>query len=268
MQIERQLNDIRKEELKINNDLNGVQNLNSNNLSERNNIDQERYNLEMIGKRIEMNINILERDKENIMKNKQKNEEDRNRLENQITQLNNELQLAEQENLDLDLKSHQIDKMRLQMIKDNKLNDFNQIGSRTSPQLWNSGNNKDSKDSNNNNYYNTFNDKFNSINNQKKIDNGISGPKGYNGYIGFNGQNEYGKDQQINPKNNYSQSSQRLNKSNGRKKFKADEYFEKLKMELKENRKSGNDDIDNMNVYLNKEYNFIKEMKERLNEYK
>ena len=226
----------------------------------------------MIGKRIDMNINILERDKENIMKDKQKNEEDRKRLENEITHLNNELQLAEQENLDLDLKSHQIDKMRLQMIKDNKFNDFDKIGLRTSPQLWNLGNNKDN---NNNNYYNTFNDKFNNINNLKKSDNGISGPNGYNGYIGFNGQNEYigfksslGKDLQINPKNNYSQSSQRLNKSNGRKKFNADEYFEKLKMELKENRKSGNDDIDNMNVYLNKEYNFIKEMKESLNEYK
>ena len=272
LQIERQLIDIRKEELKINNDLNGVQNLNGNNLLERNNIDKERYDLEMIGKRIEMNINILERDKENIMKDQQKNEENRKRLENEITNLNNELQMAEQENLDLDLKSHQIDKMRLQMIKDNKLNDFDKIGFRTSPQLWNLGNNMDS---NNNNYYNSFNDKFNSINNQKKSDNGISGPKGYNGYIGFNGQNEYsgfksslGKDPQINPKNNYSQSSQRLNKSNGRKKFNADEYFEKLKMELKENRKSGNDDIDNMNIYLNKEYNFIKEMKERLNEYK
>ena len=32
--------------------------------------------------------------------------------------------------------------------------------------------------------------------------------------------------------------------------------------------KSDNDDIGNINVYLNKEYNFIKEMKEGLNEYK
>jgi hypothetical protein len=127
----------------------------------------------------------------------------------------------------------------------------------------------------NNKYYNTSNDIFNTINGQKKSDNGINGLNGYNGYIGFNGQNEYSglksniyKDQIINPKNNYSQTSQRLNKSNGRKKFNADEYFEKLKMELKENRKSDNDDIDNINVYLNKEYNFIKEMKEGLNEYK
>ena len=162
------------------------------------------------------------------------------------------------------------------MIKDNKLNDFDQIGLRTSPQLWNLGNNLDINN-NNNNYYNTFNDKFNSVYSQKKIDDGINGlnGNGYNGYIGFNGQNEYGgfksniyNDQEINPKNIYSQTSQKFKKSNGRKKFNADEYFEKLKMTLKENRKSDNDDIGNINVYLNKEYNFIKEMKEGLNEYK
>ena len=278
LEIERQLMDIRKEELKINNDLNGIQNLNGNNLLERNNIDKERYDLEMIGKKIEMNINILERDKESIMKDQEKNKENRLRLENEISHLNNELKLAEQESLDLDLKNHHVDKMRFQMIKDNKLNDFDQVGLKTSPQLWNLGNNLDINNNNNlnnninNNYYNTFNDKFNSIYNQKKSDNGING---LNGYIGFNGQNEYNgfksniyKDQQINPKNNYSQTSQRFNKKNGRKKFNADEYFEKLKMELKENRKSDNDDIENMNVFLNKEYNFIKEMKEGLNEYK
>ena len=278
LEIERQLMDIRKEELKINNDLIGVQNLNGNNLLESNNIDKERYNLEMIGKKIEMNINILERDKESIMKDQEKNKENRLRLENEISHLNNELKLAEQESLDLDLKNHHVDKMRFQMIKDNKLNDFDQIGLKTSPQLWNLGNNLDINNNNNlnnninNNYYNTFNDKFNSIYNQKKSDDGING---LNGYIGFNGQNEYNgfqsniyKDQQINRKNNYSQTSQRFNKNNGRKKFNADEYFEKLKMELKENRKSDDDDIENMNVYLNKEYNFIKEIKEGLNEYK
>ena len=275
LQIERQLMDIRKEESKINNDLNGVKNLNDNNLLERNNIDKERYDLEMIGKRIEMNINILERDKDSIMRDKQKNAENRLRLENEINQLNNELKLAEQESLDLDLKNRQIDKRRLQMVEDNKLNNFDQIGLRTSPQLWNLGNNIDINNNINNKYYNTSNDIFNTINGQKKSDNGINGLNGYNGYIGFNGQNEYSglksniyKDQIINPKNNYSQTSQRFNKSNKRKKFNADEYFEKLKMELKENRKSDNDDIDNINVYLNKEYNFIKEMKEGLNEYK
>jgi len=275
-EIEKQLMDIRKEELKINNNLNGVQNLNSNNLLERNNIDKERYNLELIGKRIEMDINLLERDKESIMKDKEKNKENRSRLENEIMHLDNELKLAERERLNQDIKSQQIDKKRLQMIKDNKLNDFDQIGLRTSPQLWNLGNNLDINN-NNNNYYNTFNDKFNSVYSQKKIDDGIYGlnGNGYNGYIGFNGQNEYGgfksniyNDQEINPKNIYSQTSQKFKKSNGRKKFNADEYFEKLKMTLKENRKSDNDDIGNINVYLNKEYNFIKEMKEGLNEYK
>jgi len=261
LEIERQLMDIRKEELKINNNLNKVQNLNGNNLLERNNIDKERYELEMIGKKIENDINILGRDKDSIMKDKQKNEEKRNILENKINQLINELKLADQESLDLDIKDRQVDKMRLQMIKENKLDDFDNVGLRTSPQLWNLGNNMNNN--NNNYYYNTFNDKFNS---QKKSDNGL---------YGYNGQNEYSglksytyKEQQINPKNNYSQTSPRFNKNNGKKKFNADEYFEKLKMEIKKNRKSDNDDdIDNMNIYLNKEYNFIKEMKERLNEY-
>ena len=140
--------------------------------------------------------------------------------------LNEEYKAIEQENREMDIKSQTIDNMRLNYILNNKYeNKVNNFDDIGLKTMPNFGNN--------------INYNFNNTNNSN-----------------------YNRAYDIKPKNNFAQTFSIFNQ--GSRKFNADDYFDKIKNEIKEQKKeNGNNDYD-IESYLFNGKNFLKDKRDEL----
>ena len=229
LHLEKNLTELNNKEDIIIKGLNEISNLNEDIKFEKEKIQRERFNNELIEKRIQKDIKLLNEDKDFIEKEKEKIKRMNIEIEDEKNRLNNEYKLLEQENQGLDLKSQTLDNMRLNYILNNKYqnnrNNFEDIGLKTMPNFGN-----------------------NIINNDiSKNNNGAN----------FNRTDEFKH------KDNFAQTFSIFNQ--GGRKLNAEEYFEKLNKEIEDKKKVNGDNEYDINNYLINGKNFIKEIREESN---
>ena len=229
LRIENNLAELNSKEDVIIRDLNEISNLNEDITLEKEKIQRERYNIELIEKRIQNDIKLLNEDKDFIEKEKEKIKRMNMEIEDEKNKLNNEYKILEQENQGLDLKSQTLDNMRLNYILNNKYqnnrNNFEDIGLKTMPNFVN----------------NIIN------NNISKNNNGAN----------FNRTDEFKH------KDNFAKTFSIFNQ--GDRKLNAEEYFEKLNKEIEDKKKVNGDNEYDINNYIINGKNFIKEIREESN---
>ena len=131
-QIDNNLNNLKINEMEIIKNLNQIKDLNEDNLSEKENIEKQKYNHEMIERRIYENINLLNKEKEEIEKEKERIKKQKIEIEIENKKLDEAYNMIEQENKMLDLKNQTINNMRMDYILNNKYEN-NDIGLKTMP---------------------------------------------------------------------------------------------------------------------------------------
>ena len=228
LESENKLNELKKFEIKIINSLNEIKNNDDYIIFEKENIQKEKLNIEIAGKRIQNNIQLLNLQNEDLIKEEERIKKIKIDIEQEYKRLNDEYKKVEQENISNDLKSQTVDNMRMNYILNNKYekninNDLNEIGFKTMP---NFGNNY------NNNFGNNYNNKVNNFNNTRDIK----------------------------PKTNFAQTFSIFNQ--GGRKLNADEYFEKLNKEMQDKKRL--EGIDNIDTYIINGNNFLKDKRKEL----
>ena len=227
LEIERELNQILAEEKVINSQLNEIKYLEESNLNERNYIEKERKNLELMEKNIQEDINILNKDKAIIEEDKEKMRNIHFEMEQQNKELNNEFQILKRESIGLELKNNAFENMRLNQVFNNQ-------------------------------YANEQNENFDSIGYKSSPNFGKY--QNLNKYNNFEKNNEnFGIDGEENNMNTISIFNQ------GGKRISAEDYFKKINDTLKEERKRNIDPNEDMENFLMNGKNYVKDIKEKIN---
>ena len=229
IKLEQELNKVLAEEMEINNQLNKIKYTENNIELERMNIEKEKKNLELMEKRIEDDINNLNKDKAIMEEDKERIKNIHFEIEEQNNEVINEYKSIQRENKGLEYKTKAIENMRINNVFKNQYanefnNNFESIGYNTSP---NFGNYKISNQQN--------------FQNSKIHMDSVGGGKNKNFSNTFTIFNEIGK------KN-------------------ADEYFKTLQDSLNEKNFTRNidpnEDTDN---FLMNGKNYVKNIKEKIN---
>ena len=200
-------------------------------LGERNDIERERKNLEMLDNKIQEDINILNRDKAIIEQDKEKMKNIYLEIEQKNNEINNEYKNLQRESMGLELKIKTVENMRLNHVLNNQnqnLNDYNDnlgfFGYNTSPNFGNF------KNLNLKNFENT--EKKNKDNSQSHFQ-------------------------------NFSNTESIFN--HGGKRINAEEYFKNLNDSLMDKRKRNLDNNEDMENYVMNGKNFVKDMRQKRN---
>lgn len=227
LEIERELNQILAEEKDINSQLNEIKYLEESNLNERNYIEKERKNLELMEKNIQEDINILNKDKAIIEEDKEKMGNIHFEMEQQNKELNNEFQILKRESIGLELKNNAFENMRLNKVFNNQ-------------------------------YANEQNENFDSI--------GYKSSPIFTKYQNLNKYNNFEKNNEnlgMDGKENNMNTISIFNK--GGKRISAEDYFKKINDTLKEERKRNIDPNEDMENFLMNGKNYVKDIKEKIN---
>ena len=215
------------EEKDINSQLKEIKYIEESNINERNYIEKERKNLELMEKNIQEDINILNKDKAIIEEDKEKMRNIHFEMEQQNKELNNEFQILKRESIGLELKNNAFENMRLNQVFNNQ-------------------------------YANEQNENFDSI--------GYKSSPNFGKYQNLNKYNNFEKNNEnfgIDGEENNMNTISIFNK--GGKRISAEDYFKKINDTLKEERNRNIDPNEDMENFLMNGKNYVKDIKEKIN---
>ena len=138
LENEKKLNELKKNEIDIINSLNEIKNYSDDILLEKENIQKEKIIIEMAGKRIQNDIQMLNLEQADLIREKERYQKIKINIKEEFKKLDDEYKKIEQENKINDLKSQTIDNMRMNYILNNKYenninDDLNEIKLKTMP---------------------------------------------------------------------------------------------------------------------------------------